>query len=168
MKKSCQLAELETFGLIDWCSSNWASQALLKNGNSKWDIYIRARAKKNTYVHFLNIGISSRKDQVKYNVFHEGSVPEMRIWSILLIKSDLKWCIYLSRSLFSYFYTLCYMSENIYIGQIAKSRSISVFLFNILNTTKPNLPYVGRYIPLRFYLCNRLEDWYAQSMLLHL
>ena len=33
----------------------------------------------------------------------EGSVPEMRIWSILLIKSDLKWCIYLSRSRFLYF-----------------------------------------------------------------
>ena len=30
----------------------------------------------------------------------EGSVPEMRIWSILFIKSDLKWCIHLSRSLF--------------------------------------------------------------------
>ena len=35
----------------------------------------------------------------------EGSVPEMRIWSILLIKSDLKWCIHLSRSLFLYFST---------------------------------------------------------------
>ena len=33
----------------------------------------------------------------------EGSVPEMRIWSILLIKSDLKWCIHLSRSLYLYF-----------------------------------------------------------------
>ena len=33
----------------------------------------------------------------------EGSVPEMRIWSILLIQSDLKWCIHLSRSLFLYF-----------------------------------------------------------------
>ena len=32
----------------------------------------------------------------------EGSVPEMRIWSILLIKSDLKWCIHLGRSLFVY------------------------------------------------------------------
>ena len=32
----------------------------------------------------------------------EGSVSEMRIWSILLIKSDFKWCIHLSRSLFSY------------------------------------------------------------------
>ena len=26
----------------------------------------------------------------------EGSVPEMRKWSVLLIKSDLKWCIHLS------------------------------------------------------------------------
>ena len=32
----------------------------------------------------------------------EGSVPDMRIWSILLIKSDIKWCIHLSRSLFLY------------------------------------------------------------------
>ena len=30
----------------------------------------------------------------------EGSVPEIRLWFILLIKSDLKWCIHLSRSLF--------------------------------------------------------------------
>ena len=30
----------------------------------------------------------------------DAAVPEMRIWSILLIKSDLKWCIHLSRSLF--------------------------------------------------------------------
>ena len=33
----------------------------------------------------------------------EGSVPQMRIWSIFLIKSALKWCIHLSRSLFFYF-----------------------------------------------------------------
>ena len=31
-------------------------------------------------------------------------IPEMRIWSILLIKSDLKWCIYLSRSIYLYYY----------------------------------------------------------------
>ena len=34
------------------------------------------------------------------NLFHN---TEMRIWSILLIKSELKWCIHLSRSLFLYF-----------------------------------------------------------------
>ena len=33
----------------------------------------------------------------------EVSVHEMRIWSIMLITSDLKWCIHFSRSLFSYF-----------------------------------------------------------------
>ena len=32
----------------------------------------------------------------------EGSLPEMGIWSILLIKSDLKWCIHLGRSFFFY------------------------------------------------------------------
>ena len=44
-----------------------------------------------------------------YNYFlwlritNEGSIPEMRIWSKLLIKSALKWCIHLSRSLYLYF-----------------------------------------------------------------
>ena len=33
----------------------------------------------------------------------EVPVHKMRIWSILLIKSDLKWCIHLSRSLFFIF-----------------------------------------------------------------
>ena len=36
------------------------------------------------------------------SITDEGSVPEMRILSILLIKSDLKWCIHLSRSLYLY------------------------------------------------------------------
>ena len=36
----------------------------------------------------------------------EGSVPEMRIWSILLIKSVQKWCMHLSRSLFFIFQLL--------------------------------------------------------------
>ena len=37
----------------------------------------------------------------------KGSVPEMRIWSILLIKSDLKWYIHFSRSLFLYIQNVC-------------------------------------------------------------
>ena len=39
----------------------------------------------------------------------EGSVPEMRKWSILLIKSDIKWCIRQSRSLFLYLYNVINM-----------------------------------------------------------
>ena len=35
-------------------------------------------------------------------ITNEGSLPEMRIWSILFIKSELKWCIHLSRNLFLY------------------------------------------------------------------
>ena len=37
-----------------------------------------------------------------FRITGEGSVPEMRIWSILYINSDIKWCtcIHLSRSLF--------------------------------------------------------------------
>ena len=38
----------------------------------------------------------------------EGSIPEMRIWSILEIKSDLKWCILLSSRLYLY---LLYLSK---------------------------------------------------------
>ena len=37
-------------------------------------------------------------------ITEEGSVPEMRIWSKLLIAPDLKWYIHLSRSLFLKFY----------------------------------------------------------------
>ena len=34
----------------------------------------------------------------------EGSVPEIHKWPILIIKSDLKWCIHLSRTLFLYLF----------------------------------------------------------------
>ena len=36
-------------------------------------------------------------------ITNEGSIPEVRIRSISFIKSDLKWCIHLSRSLYLYF-----------------------------------------------------------------
>ena len=35
------------------------------------------------------------------SITDEGSVSEMRIWSILFIKSDLKWCTHLGISLYS-------------------------------------------------------------------
>ena len=34
-------------------------------------------------------------DFVWLRITDEGSVPEMGIWPILLMKSDLKWCIHL-------------------------------------------------------------------------
>ena len=51
----------------------------------------------------------------------EGSVPEMRIWSILLLKSDLKWCIHLSISLYLYI-----ISANEALGYIALSAPVSI------------------------------------------
>ena len=39
-------------------------------------------------------------------ITNKGSVPEMRIWSILLMKSDLKWCIHLIFFIFQRFNSL--------------------------------------------------------------
>ena len=53
--------------------------------------------------HFLVITFQLFKCIVWLRINKECSVPEMRIWSILFIKSDCIWCIHLSRSLFLYF-----------------------------------------------------------------
>ena len=64
----------------------------------------------------------------------EGSVPEMRIWSILLIISDLKWCIHLSRSLFLYYYIvylsilLQYYATKVITGEMRTYTQISLQL----------------------------------------
>ena len=52
--------------------------------------------------HFWVIIIQLLNYFVWLRITHEGSVPEMRIWSILLIGSGLKWCKHRSRSLISY------------------------------------------------------------------
>ena len=41
--------------------------------------------------------------RVKYQAKSLSAVLEIRMWSILLINLDLKWCIHLSRSAFLYF-----------------------------------------------------------------
>ena len=46
----------------------------------------------------FNITFKLLKYFVWLRITDEGSVPEMHIWSILLIKIDLKWCIHLNRS----------------------------------------------------------------------
>ena len=53
--------------------------------------------------HFWGITFQLLNYFVWLRITDEGSIPEIRIRSILLIKSDLKWCIHLSRGLFSYF-----------------------------------------------------------------
>ena len=52
--------------------------------------------------HFLALFFNFYNYFLWLRITDEGSIPEMRIWSILLIKSALKWCIHLSRSLYLY------------------------------------------------------------------
>ena len=68
------------------------------------------QSKSNAYISCRSINKTVEGPSTRYIVIYfvwlmitdEGSVSKMRIWSILLIKSDFKWCIHLSRSLFLY------------------------------------------------------------------
>ena len=53
--------------------------------------------------HFLALFFNFYNYFLWLRITDEGSMPEMRIWSILFIKSALKWCIHLRRSLYLYF-----------------------------------------------------------------
>ena len=48
---------------------------------------------------------------------YEGSVPEMHIWSILLIKSDLKW-VYILIEVSFYIYNSSILMQKFYIWHI--------------------------------------------------
>ena len=70
----------------------------------------------------------------------DGSLPEMRIWSILLIKSDLIWCIHLSGSLFFLFQLLgechcCWTSESPK-AHVAKFYGRFRFIRSVLRASK--------------------------------
>ena len=55
----------------------------------------------------------------------------MRIWSILLIKADLKWCIYLSRSL------LFYLGNNaLHLLTLKRSCDLRIEMTDFDNTKK--------------------------------
>ena len=69
----------------------------------------------------------------------EGSVPELRIWSILLIKSDIKWCIHLIRTLFLYL-VIKNSSEVIKKLRLRNDQGsqVSSFAFSTLYTSLPH------------------------------
>ena len=52
-------------------------------------------------------------------IIDECPVPEIHIWSILFIKSDLKWCIHLSRSLILF-----------YVSQSQRLKLCTLFVLN--------------------------------------
>ena len=62
---------------------------------SKWYLYYYLE-----FLHILCITFRLLNNIVRLRITNEGWVSEMRIWSILIIQSDSKWCIHLSRSLF--------------------------------------------------------------------
>ena len=94
----------------------------------------------------------------------EGSVPEMRIWSILLILSDLKWCLHLSKSLFFVFQLLgechCWWTKKSPMAHVAKFYSrlrliCSVWRaskFSVLKLTETVILWVYFTIPFGFNL----------------
>ena len=53
--------------------------------------------------HFWSITLQFWRHFHWLRITDEGSVTELRIWSILIIETDLKWCVHLSRRLFTYF-----------------------------------------------------------------
>ena len=69
----------------------------------------------------------------------QGSVPEMRIWSILLIKSDIKWCIHLGRSLFLYIY-----KQKNNVKSIAEIKNMIDYL-DLVDIYRAHNPHVKRF-----------------------
>ena len=71
----------------------------------------------------------------------EGSVPGMRIWSILMIKSDLKWCIiFFSRNLFLYVTTwkrFQFQFRTVYLIRIIEEKKKEIWPSPM---TKPPIP----------------------------
>ena len=93
---------MSTVVLYCWCHSDSASVLLYFT----FDMHLKSKSQKQrekliSYLSLFNV----LNYFVWLRIADEGLVPEMRIWSILLIKSDLKWCIHLSRSLFFYIST---------------------------------------------------------------
>ena len=72
-----------------------------------WIYYIASLLVSASYLYFYDIYFQFLNYFVWLRITDEGSVPQMRIWSILLMKSDLKWCIHLD--LFLYFNHFTYL-----------------------------------------------------------
>ena len=65
-------------------------------------VYYTIRFYFSLFCHFWASFIIFLNYIVWLRITDEGSVPEMSMWSIVLIKYDLKWWLHLSRSLFLY------------------------------------------------------------------
>ena len=87
------------------CHNEYTCAISRSRGQKLW-YHVKGLVTMNTHVQYESPMSSGKKVMAK--------VKFLRIWSILLIKSDLKWCIHLSRSFSIYFSK---------VGQTSKSRS---------------------------------------------
>ena len=96
---------------------------------------------------FSNHGFQLLNYFVLPRIIDEGSLPEMRIWSILLIKSDLKWCIHLS---------ICLFTFNRYKTEIKDNRhivdAIYTCTFSSLSINRIDINFMD----IEFYLIKRV------------
>ena len=79
--------------------------------------------------HFLGINFQTFANYfVWLRITDKGTVPEMRIWSILLIKSDLKWCIFvfIDRILFWNMTKMDFLTFNTYKWKGTSGEGLSV------------------------------------------
>ena len=83
--------------------------------------------------------------EIKYVVWiraiDEGSVPDMRIWFILLIKSDLKWCTWIHLSRFLFIFQLlddchCWWTRDSPIAHVAEFYDRLRLIRSVLRTSK--------------------------------
>ena len=110
--------------------------------------------------YFRDIIFNFRNHFVWLRITDEGSLPEMRIWSILSIKSDLKWCIHLSRSLF------LYLKQN-YLRNVKEKKEeiwISFMTKTLLPTENSQKQYVNVKTPPKTSITQRLRVDLGQSV----
>ena len=95
--------------------------------------------------HHINIAFTCITVFINFTLNHfvwlritdECSESEMRIWSILLIESDLEWCIHLSKSLFSY------LTKEHKNNGAPWARTSNLWIPSL---TRSALRYLGRYV----------------------
>ena len=77
-------------------------------------------------------------------IAYEGSVPQMRVWSTLIIKSDLKWCIHLRRCLFFIFHLLgechCWLTRESPRAHVAEFYGLLPLILSVLREYQ-NFPW---------------------------
>ena len=119
------------------------------------------------FLHVSGISFQLLKLLLWQRTTDEGSVPEMRIWSILLINSDLKWCKILvevsfniSRSVESYFSSLFRIVKQIFKLVFCAAPRVSIVSSEFHVKVLSNSDHMTPTYFLHFAIV--LTSWYCQ------